>query len=136
MRTEPPIADGGVEIETFMLDSMPPGLPFPSAVRVGDRIYVSGVIGHQPGALKLVEGGLEAEAHQAMAYMRDALALAGSSLDRVVKCTVFFANMADFAAFNEIYRGYFTHHLPARSGVEVKGLALGARIEIECMAIL
>ena len=66
----------------------------------------------------------------------DALELAGASFDRVVKCTVFFADMADFAAFNAIYRSYFTSHLPARSGVEVKGLALGARIEIECMAVL
>jgi reactive intermediate/imine deaminase len=124
------------QIETFALDSMPAGLPFPSAVRVGDKVYVSGVIGHVPGELRLVDGGLEAEAHQAMAYMRDALELAGSSLDRVVKCTVFFADMGDFAAFNDIYRGYFQHHLPARSGVEVKGLALGARIEIECMAVV
>lgn len=124
------------EIETFALPSMPAGLPFPSAVRVGDTVYVSGVIGHVPGELRLVEGGLEAEAHQAMAYMRDALELAGSSLDRVVKCTVFFADMADFAAFNAIYRGYFSGHLPARSGVEVNGLALGARLEIECIAVL
>jgi len=136
MPTDRPSIRTRAEIETFVLDSLPPGLPFPSAVRVGDRVYVSGVIGHEPGALRLVEGGLEAEAHQAMAYMREALALAGTSLDRVVKCTVFFADMADFAAFNAIYRGYFSHHLPARSGVEVKGLALGARIEIECVAVL
>lgn len=126
----------GGEIETFVLESLPAGLPFPSAVRVGDQVYVSGVIGHVPGALRLVEGGLEAEARQAMEYMRAALELAGSSLDRIVKCTVFFADMADFGAFNEIYRSYFKNNLPARSGVEVSGLALGARVEIECIAVV
>jgi 2-iminobutanoate/2-iminopropanoate deaminase len=125
-----------VAIETFRLSSLPDVLPFSSAVRVGDQVHVSGQIGHLPGQLRLVEGGLEAEARQALDYMRQALEMAGSSLDRVIKCTVFFADMGDFQQFNAIYRSYFPNHLPARSGIEVRGLALGARLEIECVALV
>lgn len=123
------------EIQSFRLAALPEVLPFPSAVRVGDQVHVSGQIGHRPGELRVVDGGIEAETRQAMDYMREALELAGSSLDRVVKCTVYLADMADYMAFNEIYRSYFGDRLPARSGVEVKGLALGARVEIECIAL-
>lgn len=123
-------------IETFRLDALPAILPFSSAVRVGDTVHVSGQIGHLPGQLKLVPGGLEAEARQALAYMKDALIAAGSSLDRVAKCTVYFADMADFMAFNKIYADFFGTHQPARSGVAVAGLALGARIELDCVAIV
>lgn len=123
-------------IETFRLPSLPAALPFSSAVRVGDSVHVSGQIGHVPGEMRLVDGGLEAQARQALDYMREALEMAGSSLGRVVKCTVYFADIADFQAFNTIYRTYFPTHLPARSGVQVQGLALGARIEIECVAVV
>lgn len=124
------------KLKTIRLDSLPAVLPFSSAVRVGDTIHVSGQIGHLPGELKLVPGGLEAEARQALTYMREALVAAGASLDRVVKCTVYFADMADFMAFNRIYAEFFGSHQPARSGVAVAGLALGARIELDCVAIL
>ena len=121
-------------LQIFRLAALPAEVPFSSAVRVGDTVYVSGQIGHRPGEMRLVEGGLEAEARQALGYMREALEMAGSSLDRVIKCTVFFADIGDFRRFNEIYRTYFPNHLPARSGVEVQALALGARVEIECIA--
>jgi 2-iminobutanoate/2-iminopropanoate deaminase len=123
------------DLQIFRLAALPAAVPFSSAVRVGDMVHVSGQIGHRPGEMRLVEGGLEAEARQALDYMRDALEMAGSSLDRVVKCTVFFADINDFQRFNEIYRTYFPNYLPARSGVEVKALALGARVEIECIAL-
>lgn len=123
-------------IETFRLDALPEEVPFSSAVRVGDKVYVSGQIGHVPGEMRLVEGGFDAEAEQALEYMRQALELAGSSLDHVIKCTVYFADITDFRSFSGIYRRYFPNHLPARSGVEVQGLALGARIEIECVALV
>ncbi|WP_303978718.1 RidA family protein [Dongia mobilis] len=123
-------------IETFRLDALPELLPFSSAVRIGDTVHVSGQIGHLPGELKLVPGGFEAEARQALSYMKQALIAAGASLDRVVKCTVYFADMADFRAFNAIYAEFFGAHQPARSGVAVAGLALGARIEIDCLAII
>jgi 2-iminobutanoate/2-iminopropanoate deaminase len=124
------------KIETFRLNSLPAILPFSSAVRVGDTVHVSGQIGHLPGELKLVPGGLEAEARQALGYMKEALMVAGSSLDRVVKCTVYFADMSDFQAFNKIYAEFFGGHRPARSGIAVAGLALGARIELDCVAIV
>jgi reactive intermediate/imine deaminase len=98
-------------------------------------VFVSGQIGNVTGEMKLIDGGLEAEARQALEHLRTALEAAGSSLDRVVKCTVFFADMRDFQPFNAVYREFFGDHLPARSGVEVKGLALGARVEIECIAL-
>ena len=123
-------------IKTIRLESLPAVLPFSSAVRVGDTIHVSGQIGHVPGELKLVPGGLEAEARQALAYMKEALLAAGAGLDRVVKCTVYFADMADFMAFNAIYAEFFGTHQPARSGIAVAGLALGARIELDCVAVL
>jgi 2-iminobutanoate/2-iminopropanoate deaminase len=122
-------------IASIRTPALPESLPFSAAVRAGDWVYVSGQIGNVPGEMRLVPGGLAAEARQALDHLRDALAAAGSSLDRVVKCTVYFADMADFQEFNRIYRGYFSAHLPARSGVEVKGLALGARIEIDCVAL-
>jgi reactive intermediate/imine deaminase len=124
------------KLQTYRLDSLPKVLPFCSAVRAGDTIHVSGVIGHLPGELKLVPGGLEPETRQALAYMKEALAAAGAGLDRVVKCTVYFADMGDFFAFNKIYGEFFGDHQPARSGIAVAGLALGARIEIDCVAML
>ena len=124
------------QIDTFRLDALPKMLPFSSAVRIGDTVHVSGQIGHLPGELRLVPGGLEAEARQALGYLEQALIAAGASLDRVVKCTVYFADMADFMAFNKIYAKFFGSHQPARSGVAVAGLALGARIEIDCVAVI
>ena len=129
------MTDSGRDIEIFHMDAVPEELPFSSAVRTGGMVYVSGQIGHRPGEMRLVEGGLEAEARQALDYMGQALELAGSSFGRVVKCTVFFADMKDFQRFNAIYRTYFSDYLPARSGIEVQGLALGARIEVECIAV-
>ncbi|WP_374313353.1 RidA family protein [Dongia sp.] len=122
-------------LQTVRLDSLPPVLPFSSAVRVGDMVHVSGQIGHLPGELKLVPGGLAPEARQALSYLRDALTAAGSCLERVIKCTVYFADIGDFQAFNAIYAEFFGTHRPARTGVAVAGLALGARIELDCIAL-
>ena len=123
------------DIEAFTLDAVPAALSFSSAIRADDVVYISGQIGHVPGEMRLVDGGLEAEARQALDYLGESLAMAGSSFARVIKCTVFFADMKDFKVFNDIYRTYFSNPLPARSGIEVQGLALGACIEIECIAL-
>ncbi len=109
-------------------------LPFSEAVRVGDLLFVSGQIGTAPGTLDLVPGGIEAEAQQALESMRAILERHGSSLDRVVKCTVFLADMREWPTFNEVYRGFFKGNLPARSALGASGLARGARVEIECVA--
>ncbi len=113
----------------------PPGLPFPAAVRVGDMIYLSGQIGIRPGTLELVEGGVGPETVQTMENIKTVLEDAGSSLASVVKCTVFLADIADYGAMNSAYRRYFSDNLPARSTVAGSGLALGARVEIECIAL-
>ncbi len=109
-------------------------LPFSEAVRVGDLLFLSGQIGVRPGTLSLVPGGLKAETAQMMDNIKATLADAGLGLDDLVKCTVMLADMAEWPAFNEVYRGYFPHHFPARSAFGATGLALGARVEMECIA--
>ena len=109
-------------------------LPFSEAVRVGDLLFLSGQIGSKPGTLGLVPGGFAPEATQALENIRLILQRHGSSPDRVVKCTVFLADIHDWPAFNEIYRQYFKAPFPARSALAANGLALGSRVEIECVA--
>ena len=111
-----------------------PGLPFSSAVRVGDLLFLSGQIGNLPGTRKLADGGITGQVRQTLENIKAVLAFAGSSLDRVVKCTVFLADIQDFAAMNAVYATYFPKDPPARSTVGASGLAGGARVEIECIA--
>jgi reactive intermediate/imine deaminase len=111
------------------------GLPLSSVVKVGNLLFLSGQIGSKPGTRGPVEGGTEAEVRQAMENIKATLENAGSSMDRVVKCTVFLADMADYAAMNQVYSSFFPKDPPARSTVAVKGLALGAHVEIECIAV-
>ena len=110
-------------------------LPFSSAVRVGDTLYLSGSIGVIPGTMDLAEGGIQGETRQTMDNIGQVLETFGSSFDRVVKCTVFLADMAEWGAMNEVYRTYFENP-PARSALGVSGLALDARVEIECIAVV
>ena len=110
------------------------GLPFSEMVRVGDMLHLSGQMGTLPGQVKLVQGGVAAEARQALANIRDALEHQGYSLRHVVKCTVMLADMEDWPAFNAIYREYYPPPFPARSAIGATGLALGGRVEIEVLA--
>lgn len=109
-------------------------LPFSEAVRVGDVLYLSGQIGTAPAKLELVPGGIVPEARQTLENIRAALERHGSSLGEVVKCTVFLADIKEWSTFNEVYRQYFTRNLPARSALGANGLAMGARVEVECIA--
>ena len=109
-------------------------LPFSDAVRVGNILYLSGSVGVLPGTLVMVEGGIQAETRQVMENIRTTLEKYGSSMDEVVKCTVMMADISEWSALNEIYVTYFPGHKPARSALGANGLALGARVEIECMA--
>lgn len=109
-------------------------LPFSEAVRVGKVLYLSGMLGVEPGTMKLVSGGTEAETKQIFDNMRALLERNGSSLDNVFKCTVMMADMSEWPKMNAIYKTYFQKHLPARSAMGVSALALGAKLEIECMA--
>jgi 2-iminobutanoate/2-iminopropanoate deaminase len=110
-------------------------LPFSAAVRVGDMLYLSGQIGTD-SAGALVKGGIEPETRQTMENIRAVLEANGSSMDRVVKCLVMLADMAEWSAMNRVYVTFFPDHLPARSAMAASGLALGARVEIECIAVV
>jgi reactive intermediate/imine deaminase len=111
-------------------------LPFSSAVRAGNMLFLSGSIGVLPGGdLQLAEGGIQGETRQTMENIKRTLEAFGASMDRVVKCTVFLADMGEWGAMNEVYRSYFETP-PARSALGASGLALDARVEIECIAVL
>jgi reactive intermediate/imine deaminase len=111
-------------------------LPFSQAVRVGDILYLSGALGNVPGKLELVPGGLEAETRQTMENIGDTLKRNGLSFADVFKCTVMLADMSKWTEFNKVYLEYFdAGRLPARSAFGANGLALGAQVELECMAV-
>ena len=111
------------------------GLPFCAAVRVGDMLYLSGAIGNRPGTLTLVEGGIAAEAAQAMRNIGAVLKNCGLRFADVVKCTIMLADIGEWRVFNAVYVGFFeAGKLPARSAFGANGLALGARVEIEALA--
>jgi 2-iminobutanoate/2-iminopropanoate deaminase len=111
-------------------------LPFSDAVRVGNMLYLSGKIGNIPGTRDLAEGGIAGETRQALENIKASLEKHGSSMDEVVKCTVFLADIAEWGAMNEVYLTYFPKHPPARSALGASGLALNSRVEIECFAAL
>jgi reactive intermediate/imine deaminase len=122
------------EVEYLTSESMK-GLPFSEAVRVGNMLYMSGQLGRDDSG-KLVPGGIAAETRQTLENIKAALERYGSSLDHVVKATVMLLDMAEWAEMNRVYVTYFPKHLPARSALGVSGLALGARVEIECVAVV
>jgi 2-iminobutanoate/2-iminopropanoate deaminase len=108
-------------------------MPFSPAVRVGDMLYLSGQIGAQPDGT--LPADFSAQARQAMANLSEVLLKAGSSFDDVVKCTVMLTDMSHWQDFNRIYVGYFKPgRLPARSAIGANALALGAQLEVECLA--
>lgn len=110
------------------------GIPFSPVVKVGNILYLSGQIGNVPGTRQLADTGIAGQTRQTMDNIKALLVAAGSSLDRVFKCTVFLASMGDYAPMNAVYATYFPKDPPARSAVAGSGLALGARVEVECLA--
>lgn len=113
----------------------PPALPFSESVRVGDVLYLSGQIGALPGAPGPVAGGMAIEARQSMENIGRVLRANGLGFHDVFKCTVMLTDMTRWAEFNGVYIGYFTgSRLPARSAIGANALALGAKVEVECMA--
>ncbi len=109
------------------------GYPFSESARLGDTLYLSGQIG-EDGDGNLVPGGIEAEADQTLKNIKAALARRGLGMEHVVKCTVFLADIAEWGDFNEVYKRHFSEPFPARSALGANGLALGARVELECIA--
>lgn len=108
-------------------------LPFSAAVRVGNTLYLSGALGIVPGTRDLAEGGIQGETRQTLENISATLENFGSSMEQVVKCTVFLADMAEWGAMNDVYKTFFPNP-PARSAVGASGVALDARVEIECIA--
>lgn len=117
----------------YLMANPASGLPFSDAVRLGELLILSGQIGTD-STNQLVPGGMVAEARQTLENVRGVLERNGAGLRDVVKCTVMLADISEWAAFNEVYRTYFTERLPARSAFGANGLALGARVELECWA--
>ena len=110
-------------------------MPFSEAVKLGDTVYLSGQIGMAPGASALTEGGIEGESKQVMDNIKATLEAHGMAMTDLVKCTVMLTDMAEWGAFNEVYKSYFEPgRFPARSAFGANGLALGAKVEVECIA--
>ncbi|MBL8525894.1 MAG: RidA family protein [Betaproteobacteria bacterium] len=115
---------------------LPKDLPFSEAVRHGDTLYLSGQIGIAPGTMKVVPGGMKEEARQTMQNIKTTMEAHGYSMKQIVKCTVMLADMSDWPAFNEVYKTFFVAPYPARSAFGANGLALGAKVEVECIAVV
>ncbi|WP_155735527.1 RidA family protein [Pseudoalteromonas luteoviolacea] len=111
-------------------------LPFSEAVRVNDMVYLSGQIGIQPGTTQLVKGGITGESKQTMENIQASLEAHGLSMQNIVKCTIMLADIKEWPKFNTVYTKYFSKPYPARSAFATNGLALGARVEVECMAAI
>lgn len=110
--------------------------PYSQAIIANGFIFTAGQGGLIPGTKTPVEGGTGAQTRQVMENLKAILEAAGSSMDKVVKSTVFLTNLDDFAAMNEVYGSYFGDQPPARSTVQVSRLPLGISVEIEVVALL
>jgi 2-iminobutanoate/2-iminopropanoate deaminase len=123
--------------EIITTDEAPAAVgPYSQAVQVADFVFTAGQIPLDPATGQLVEGGIEAQTRQALTNLSAVLKAAGTSLANVVKTTVFLADIGEFQAMNGVYAEFFGSAPPARSAVQVAALPLGARIEIEAVAIL
>lgn len=109
--------------------------PYSQAIQTDGLLFTSGQIPLDPVSGKLVEGGIEDQTRQVMANLKAVLRAAGSDFDQVVKATVFLTDINEFAAFNAVYAHYFPSEPPARSAFQVAALPLGARVEIEMVAL-
>ncbi|MCB9698249.1 MAG: RidA family protein [Alphaproteobacteria bacterium] len=124
-------------MKTVSTSSAPSAIgPYSQAIVANGFVFSSGQIALDPSSGELVGGGVEAEARQVLKNLRAVLEAAGSGMDRVVKCTVFLVDMADFAAVNAVYAEAFGAHRPARSTVAVAGLPKGVRVEIEAVGVV
>jgi 2-iminobutanoate/2-iminopropanoate deaminase len=110
--------------------------PYSQAIKAGGLVFVSGQIPIDPASGQFVAGGISEQTEQVMKNLLAVLESAGSGLDRVVKSTVFLADMNEFAAMNQVYGQYFSHEPPARATVEVSRLPRDARVEIDVIALI
>jgi 2-iminobutanoate/2-iminopropanoate deaminase len=109
--------------------------PYSQAIRAGDLVFTAGAGGIDPGSGRLVDGGVTAQAEQALRNLAAVLEAAGSGLDRLVKVTVYLADIADYGAVNEVYRRQVGEPFPARTAIAAAGLPAGMRVEIEAIGL-
>ena len=109
--------------------------PFSAVVRAGDWLFVSGTLGTDAQG-RLVPGGIQPETRQLMENIRATVEGAGSTMDRLVKCTAYLVDLREWPAMNEVYVTFFPGPRPARAAVGVKELLFGARVEIECVGVM
>lgn len=124
-------------METIQTDKAPQAIgPYSQAKKTGNFLFTAGQIPLDPATGKLVEGDIRVQTRRVLDNLAAVLTAAGSSAAAVVKTTCFLTDMADFPAFNEIYAEMFGEGKPARSTVQVAQLPMGARVEVECIAVL
>lgn len=123
-------------LNTVATDKAPKAIgPYSQAIVADDTVYTAGQVALDPKTGELVGTAVAEQTEQVFKNLTAVLAAAGSSLGQVVKTTVYLADMADFAAMNEVYARHFGGHRPARSTVQAAGLPKGARVEIDAIAI-
>lgn len=125
-----------MSIENIQTADAPQAIgPYSQAIRAGGLVFASGQIPLDPSTMQIVEGDIGRQTERVLENLKAVLAAAGSSLERVVKTTVYLADMGDFAAMNEVYGRYFGAAKPARSTVQAARLPRDARIEIDVIAL-
>lgn len=127
----------GMKKEIVSAENAPAAIgPYSAAIKAGGFVFTAGQLGIAPESGAFVEGGIEAQTRKALENLAAVLQAAGSSLEQVVKTTVFLDNMDDFGAMNGIYGEFFTENFPARSAVQAAKLPKGGLVEIEAVALL
>jgi len=125
------------EKKIIATDQAPKALgPYSAGVSTGTMVFTAGQIGIDPETGKMVEGGVPAQTKQIFENLKAILEEAGTSLDMIVKTTVFLQDIGDFSQMNEVYASFFTGNYPARSAFQVGALPGGAMVEIEAIALL
>ena len=121
--------------EKIQTDQAPKAIgPYSQAIKCGDLVFCSGQIPLSPTTGKLVEGGVAEQTHQVLKNLQAILTKAGSSMDKVVKTTIFLTDLGDFGVVNEIYGSYFQEPFPARATIQVSRLPMNVVVEIEAVA--
>ncbi len=124
-------------IESVATDRGPKAIgPYSQAIRANGFVFLSGQIPLDPSTQQVVEGDAATQTQRVLENLKGVVEAAGSSMQRVVKTTVFLADMNDFAAMNDVYARFFVTHPPARSTVEVSKLPRNVRVEIDLIALL
>lgn len=111
------------------------GLPYSPGILTGETLYIAGHLGRDPVTTNLVSGGIESETRQSLANIREVLLTAGMDFENVVSVTAYIVDISEFATFNEVYREYFPENPPARATVQVAALNVGAKVELQMIAV-